>query len=248
MSKEERERLIFQLFAESSDLLSYGDRVENRTPPEPDILLIQSNGSIRAFELVEILDQDYSSLTQRQLATKCDCHDYLKAMQEPSKTQFMKKYGDANIYIEFEGSLTRRRREQSLQQVFDFLLRLPEEVCGEVSLEGESVQNLINYLNISRSNLVGPLFDIQSLVWVGDPTKGLIRKKLEKTYKTSHPISLLAYIETNPMYPDDVWLAELDTFLCDLKNDCQFEFIYVFDCASKTIKRSWCRDSQSLHQ
>ncbi|PPD33384.1 MAG: hypothetical protein CTY19_07645 [Methylomonas sp.] len=245
MTKEERERLIFQLFAESSDLLSSGDRVESKSPPEPDVLLTQSDGSNRAFELVEILDQDYSSLTQSQLTTKSDCYVYLNAMQEPSQTQFIKKYANADIHIEFEDSLTRRRRQQSLEQVFDFLLRLPEEASGEVSLEGESVQNLIKYLNISRSNLVGPLFDIQSLVWVGDPTIDLIRKKLEKNYKTSYPISLLAYIETNPMYPDDVWLAELDTFLCELKNNCQFEFIYIFDCASKTIKRSWCRDSQS---
>jgi len=243
MPKEERERLIFNIFATASGLATAGSRIESRSPPEPDILLTKSDGACLAFELVEILDQGYSGSTQRQFDTKSVFYKHLDAMPEPARSRFKEKYANADIHIEFDEKLTLRRRERSLEQVFNAILCLPDEVAGEVSIEDEHLQKIVKYLLVNRGKFSGPLFDIQSAVWVGDPTVDSIRTKLEKIYETSHPVSLLAYIETNPMYPDDVWQTDLDNFLSELGIACQFESIYVFDCSSKEVKRSWRRDS-----
>lgn len=243
MPKEERERLIFSLFAKSAGLTTAGSSIESRSPPQPDILLTESDGTCVAFELVEILDQGYSGSTQRQFDTKSVFYKHLDAMLEPTRSRFRGKYADADIHIEFDEKLTLRRREQSLQQVFNALLCLPDEISGEVPIEDDCLQKIVKYLYINRGKFSGPLFDIQSAVWVGDPTVDSIRTKLDKTYDSPHPVGLLAYIETNPMYPDDVWLTELDNFLAELGRDCQFDSIYVFDCSSRAVKRSWRRDS-----
>jgi hypothetical protein len=239
--KEERERLIFSLFSRELDLTDAGSRVESRPPPEPDILLTKSDETCIAFELVEILDQDYSGSTQRQLDTKSACYVHLDAMPEREQSRFREKYANADIHIEFDEKLTLRRRKQSLDQVFNALIGLPNDVEGEIAIDDERLQKFVQYMHVNRGNFSGPLFDIQSAIWVGDPTTDLIRAKLEKLYETPHPIRLLAYIETNPMYPDDVWQTDLDDLLKELDSTCQFESIYVFDCTSKEVKRLWCR-------
>lgn len=248
MQKEERERLIFNIFATASGLATAGSRIESRPTPEPDILITKSDGACFAFELVEILDQGYSGSTQRQFDTKSAFYQYLDAMPEPTKSRFKVKYANADIHIEFDEELTLRRRERALEQVFNAFLCLPDAVSGEVSIEDASLQKIVKHLHVNRGKFSGPLFDIQSTVSVGDPTVDSIRTKLEKIYKTSHPVSLLAYIETNPMFPDDVWQTNLDNFLSKLGIACQFEAIYVFDCSSKEVKRSWRRDSKPFNR
>lgn len=99
----------------------------------------------------------------------------------------------------------------------------------------------IDRIAIDRGQFIGPLFDVQSVVRVGDPTVNAIAKKMAKTYQTKGTRSLLAYIDTNPMFPDEIWLSNLDEYFLTLDEACQFQSIYVYDCRSKSIKRTWRR-------
>ena len=241
--KEKRERLIFSIFATAAGFSTTGSRIESRPPPEPDILLVSPEGTHIAFELVEILDQGYSGSTQRQLDTKSAFYDHLGAMPDRHQSRFKEKFFNADIHIEFDETLTLKRRAKSIDKVFHFLLDLPDDVVGEVSIDDQRFQKIVTYIHVNRGNFSGPLFDIQAAVWLGDPTVDSIRTKLKKTYETAYPVRLLAYIETNPMYPDEVWQADLDEFFNELGSTCLFESIYVFDCSSKEVKRHWLRDS-----
>jgi hypothetical protein len=97
----------------------------------------------------------------------------------------------------------------------------------------------VERISVHRGGFVGPLFNASSAVWVGDPTQKAIESKLEKIYEPQGVLKLLAYIDGNPMFPDDVWLADLDKFLTSLDASCQFKEIFVYDCRSNSIKRHW---------
>ena len=64
---------------------------------------------------------------------------------------------------------------------------------------------------------------------------------MSKTYEPQGQLNLLAYIDTNPMFPDEVWLADLDDYLATLDARCQFAKIFVYDCSSSRVKRTWLR-------
>ena len=242
IAKDERERIVFEMFARSIGLYVDGASIESRISPEPDILFSPSKAAPKAFELVEILDREYSNLFQRQLDTKQACNDFLDGLPATDKAQFKQKYSNADIFLSFRNDLTSRRRKSALPRIFEELLRLSEGVSGTIFNDGGALDSVLEYATINRGRFVGPMFDASSVVRVGDPTVDAIQSKMTKTYKTRYDVSLLAYIETNPMFPDDVWLASLAVYLEELDDACQFASIFVYDCASGEVKRAWHRD------
>lgn len=65
LPKQERERIVFGEFSVAAGLMP-GGWFCSRPEPEPDILYESDNGVSLAFELVEIIDQDYSNSIERQ--------------------------------------------------------------------------------------------------------------------------------------------------------------------------------------
>ena len=45
--------------------------------------------------------------------------------------------------------------------------------------------------------------------WSSDPTRTIVRKKLNKLYVTSHPVELLLYTDGRVVSPDDIILGEV---------------------------------------
>lgn len=236
ISKEERERLIFGLFAQAAGLMP-GGSFTSRKPSEPDILYVDSNGSQSAFELVEILDRDYSSTVSRQLGTKDLCISYLESLSPGRQGAFRSKYANANIFIAFRENLSMRRREYALPALFEQLMSLPDGFLGDTLDDG--LHPLVERVSIYRSKFVGPMFDAPSVVRVGDPTVEAIEGKLAKSYEPQGRLKLLAYIDGNPMFPEEMWLSNLDVFLGGLDGTCQFTEIFVYDCRANSIKRHW---------
>lgn len=241
--KDERERAVFELFAKAEAHFTAASTIESRPEPEADILLSLPSGERRAFELVEILDQGYASSLQCQLNTREACYKHLESMEGNAKKDFKDRFADADIFLAFRGNLTFQRRKRALSKIFQYLLSLPPGAVGNFSIENGTLEKVLEYITIQRGDFEGPMFDASSYVRMGDPTVEAIRSKLGKAYKSTHELNLLAYIETNPMFPDDVWLSGLDKYLATLDMSCQFANIYVYDCRVGTIKRSWRRDS-----
>lgn len=48
------------------------------------------------------------------------------------------------------------------------------------------------------------------------PTVGAIKGKFTKRYEPQGKLKLLAYIDGNPMFPEEIWLADLDDLLAGL--------------------------------
>jgi hypothetical protein len=238
LSKEEYERVVFERFATAAGLLP-GGTFDSRPTPEPDILYVTDSGVQRAFELVEIIDRDFSATIGQQLGTKEICYSYLDALPTDEADAFRAQYGDADIFVGFKDSLSRQWRKNALPRIFTALRSLPAGFTGEAFNDGGRLDALLDRIAVYRGRFNGPLFDVPGVSWVGDPTVDAISGKMAKKYTPQGELSLLAYIDTNPMFPDDVWLPDLDEYLKSLDQTCQFAHIYVFDCRSSSVHRTW---------
>nr|WP_316642596.1 hypothetical protein [uncultured Roseateles sp.] len=243
LTKDQRERAIFEAFAIAAGLLQKGDTFESQQPPELDILLHSIELGDQAFELVEILDQGLQSSTGLQINTKSVCRVFLESMPDAGRNSFCAKYSNACIAFGFHGDYSLQRRKNFLPSLFTALRSLPDGFEGDADICSLKLQKTLSFLTVNRGSFVGPMFDASSAVWVGDPTVDAIRGKTKKKYVTPHPLNLLAYIESHPMFPDDVWLPDLDAYLSSLDSSCQFERIYVFDVQKGSVERVWHRDS-----
>jgi hypothetical protein len=237
LSKGKRERLVFERFATALGLLP-GGLFDSRPTPEPDILYMSDSGAPRAFELVEILDQEYSARMSQQLGTKQACQAYLDALPAADAAALCAQYSDADIFIGLRDRQSIQRRRNALPRVFAALRSLPEGFTGDAFDGGGPLNELLDRITIHRG-VNGPLFDAPNVTWVGDPTVDALRGKMTKRYTPQGELSLLAYIDANPMFSDDIWLNDLDEYLATLDQTCQFAHIYVFDCRSNSVRRAW---------
>jgi hypothetical protein len=242
MTKEEREREIFRLFATKTGLLPDG-AFESRKPDEPDILYTSLTGVNLAFELVEILDRDYSSSLGRHLDIKDACLEHLHSLPSETRAAFEQEFSNADIFLSFKPNISVRRCKNTLPRIFTALLQLPPGTTGSIFTGECGFEAVLGDAFINRGHFNGPLFDTSSVTWVGDPTVETIASKMNKSYTPRGELNLLAYIDGNPMYPDDVWLPDLDDYLDSLDSSCQFKHIYVFQCSTKAIRRVWHTDA-----
>lgn len=238
-SKSIREREIFEVFAKVAKLGP--GTVESRPEPEPDILFLPITGEAQSFELVEILDNALSAATARTLDTKDACLDYLSTLPSLEQARFTAKYSNADICLAFNPDVAMPRRKALLPKIFQSLLSAPDDFEGDLPNTGSSLARYINYISIHRASFIGPMFDTPCTTWMGDPTVAAIDSKMAKTYSTTASLNLLAYIDSNPMRPEEVWNANLDEYLETLDESTQFKRIVVFHLRKATICREWRR-------
>ena len=239
-SKQLSEQAVFASFAKAVDLPAH--TFESRPEPEPDIMYRPTIGEVLAFELVEILDQSSAHFIDQQLEAKSLCLEYLDSLPSDQATAFRAKYANADISIDFVAGLSKQRRKNLLPQLFQHFDDLPTGFIGKAPNGPYQLPSSVREIVITRG-VVGPTFDAPSFVRMGDPTVPAINAKMSKHYEPKGPLALLAYIDGNPMFPDDVWLANLDCYLESLGPECQFELIYVFDYRSEEVRRTWRRDA-----
>lgn len=241
-SKEERERVVFAHFGRTAGLLPHGS-FTSRPVPEPDILYTAADGTRLAFELVEIIDRDYKASVGQSSSTQDACHALLDRMPAAEAIAFRTAFSNADIALDFRDGMSVQRRKNALPDIFKFLMQLPPGFTGDVFEDGNPLEPFLSHMYVNRGRFNGPLFIDSSATWVGDPTVDALAGKMLKTYEPLGQLNLLAYIDTNPMLPDEVWLADLDNYLATLDPGCQFAKIFVYDCGTSRIRRIWQRSA-----
>ncbi|MBB3103744.1 hypothetical protein [Azomonas macrocytogenes] len=225
MNKEEKERSLFNEFALVAGFLPGGE-LFSKAPPEPDILYKGHDGSIIAFELVEITDQDLECAINKGLSLKNECISCMESLSSEKRIKFDLLYDDADISFDIKAMTIPKVRE-TLPRFFDGLLDLPSGFSGHVKVNSYDV-------SISRGRFKGPCFNPIQSTFIADETESTISKKLNKKYTHQGDIRLLAYISTDLTLPG--WRANLDRFLGLLNSQtCQFKKIYVYKCGTDEI-------------
>jgi len=147
ITKDHRERLIFERFARTAGLLGAGLHFESREPPEPDIFYRAPSGEKRAFELVEIIDQGYQGSSGLSMKTKAICQEFLQALPEPDGVKFRTKYSNADITLQFRPNFTLQRCRNALPKLFAALSTLPDNTSGDISTHDLDLEKEISFLH-----------------------------------------------------------------------------------------------------
>lgn len=230
----DQELSIFRRFVDICGLNINLSSIEKRDPPAPDIFCrTNSNGEI-SFELVELIDEHFASGTRRHFdgAKLLRClYDNLPSQK---RKQFDMLYHDADLQFGFCDDATIEKLKHKLPLV-DELLGQPEHCQGELSsFSDPNLAKVLRFVRVNRG-IVGPLFDVETYMRIGDPTPRNLISKFEKTYKADCPIELLAYIDSNPMFPDDIWKPGVEQLIQGRTSLGQFTKVWVVDVYKKII-------------
>lgn len=186
-----KEIYIFRKFAKlcpySTDLRS----IIKKEPLEPDISCSLSDGSIIAFELTEIVDEDLIRLFSDSIRLKEAFNDELEKLEA--------NFNNALIYIAFTEGILFRRKKNSIQKIIYYLLTLDKTTEGV--FRPKDLIDIVKFITISRG-VMGPVIDVESFAWIDDPCKEYIKKSLKKNMKQNQIILsflfIMSYNQKNP--------------------------------------------------
>lgn len=193
---------IFKKFAELYPYLINPNSIKKKDPPEPDISCSLSDGSILAFELVEIIDEDLAMARYDSLRLEEAFKDVLKKQPQKRK-QFELNFNNAITKVIFNKKISFRRKKNSVPIIIDYLLTLDKTAEGKFSPKG------LNKVLIDRGKFkVRPKIEVDHSAWIHDPCKENILKKFKKKYKINSRTELLAYYEVQPKLLENYQLLD----------------------------------------
>ncbi len=239
MDQAEREREIFEAFAEIAPFTVLPCSIESRNPPEPDILCQIENYGQVAFELTELIDEAYMAHIALVFDTKQYLNSYWQSeLNAADSTLFRNKYSDALLHFEYSQETSLKERKVAAKKAFPKLLHLPNNADGEFLKSDPELAPVLQWIQISRIGLTESIIDISSYVRLGDPTAQAITKKFKKNYECDYPIELLTHINWGIMPHEEVWIASAEKAASQLSSS-PFRKIWVFDNADKKIKYAY---------
>lgn len=216
-TKPELERFVFECFS-STGLLKVKD-FESRPEPEPDILAALQDDSKVAVELTQADDPNLIELqntAQRMSVNLKNRRGELRNIDDLAGCSF---------HVSFFEKVSHGKRNRFLPNVIEAINNngpLPSQPI----LDGKEVIGSIRCFK--HESVSAPDFTVSNATHVGDYLCKAIRKKLEKEYKTSHPIYLLVWAQS--LWLTEMWYGEVSDIA---RAQTKFERIFVLDYPSK---------------
>lgn len=172
---------------------------EKRDPPEPDILCEMAERGKVAFELVEVIDQDLAQGLYGKLRLETIIRDRYRGLEPHEKDIIKEHVGNALMNIRFLPALSFRQRVMAIPQIFAEMKSIDPTFEGDyVPPPGSPLGTLVKQIMVSRGDFRGPIWDIESVTWFGDPSLDRIKEKFGKHYQADSPIELLVYFDLQP--------------------------------------------------
>ena len=239
MNKQaEREKEVFKSFIEDAGLECSINSFEKRCPPAPDILCEFKDSQYVAFELVEILDNEFKNRNVRYSGTNKMFKNHLKEMPSNKEKIFREKFENALLYFHFNDNCSTKQRESVLKQLFDILQSLESDYEGTINssdFKPKMLAKFIGHITIQRNYSAGLTFECNAGGFVGFDIIETLEKKYLKKYCSDHPIELLVYIDTNPLLPGNYWQEEVLDYLRRNFNKSCFRKIWIYKTQSHEI-------------
>jgi hypothetical protein len=245
-SQARSELAVFRTFAEVCPLNIIPESIAKRNPPEPDVFCALADSEEEVgFELVEIIDEGWASLTSGQCREARSLQEAYLASAGEYRLALDERIANALVYVSFVANVQARRRRSAVSEILLHLSTIKPEFCGEWKpLLGTPLHGTVRAIKISRVDFPGPEFDVEAAAAIGDPTLERVRGKCRKSYASAHPIELLAYYELQPQSPKALWLPRLDSFVRENFDASPFRRLWVFDVGSRSISYSFARPSR----
>jgi hypothetical protein len=227
----ERERRIFGLFAEASSLKIDPESIYSPAPPAPDVLCT-ANGELLAFELVELIDQEYARRIDLLARTQVLLRD-LPSKLEPGVRQALSEVGDPYIAFDFAPGLRPPDREQAAFEALKWLTQ-QEHIEGHHELPSPLAAQ-IESIHVHHWKW-GLRLDSSGASYVSDPTLERLEKKFSKKYEINRPIELLMYTEIDLLLPEDVWRATVEPYVAEHLDASPFRRVWLFKAGTSSVE------------
>jgi hypothetical protein len=231
LSKEARERRIFQSFIEVAPLTVLPDSVRSVAPPAPDILCeIQGRGLV-AFELVEIVTPEF--IREKNNGQKLEKTFKTESQGHP---EMKHKFQDAIIHVGFFKTLPINQCLLVVPEVIALLVKQSKNIAGYIPVPN-SLQKVVSVIEVHRGIYNGPIFDLMDMTkHTEEIFKQITIKCKTKDYVTEHPLELLAHYTNQPASDGLNWKSECHDYMLRTLVDSKFERVWIFDSWSNTIK------------
>ena len=226
----EKEINIFKKFAKLCHYSINLSSIIKKEPPEPDISCSLSDGSILAFELVEIIDEDLARSRYDSPRLEEAFKDVLKK-QPQRRRQFELNFNNAITKVIFNKKISLRRKKNSVPIIIDYLLTLDKTAEGKFSPKG------LNKVLIDRGKFkVRPKIEVDRSAWINDPCKKNILKKFKKNYKIYSRTELLAYYEVQPKLLENYQLLdEVKKPIIEHIKESVFQRVWIYSVIENEI-------------
>jgi len=235
-SKDELE--IFGRFMTARGMQAKPALYRKRPDPEPDILFDHPTEGPIAFEVVEIIDENWARVRASTKTLTKAVRTAFESLPEPTRLSLTRKYSDADIGLHFKPGMSRNQRSNKLPGILTELAMLPAVTEGPTLDEHPPYADVLFNIFVHRApSISGPHFHASDVTSVSDETVATIRGKIEKAdrYQTTAPMELLAYTDANAAeFPDDVWQSNLKEYFA-LNPVVRFRKIWVFNVRTDTV-------------
>lgn len=230
----ERELRVFRNFAEQCPLGIVPESIESANPPAPDILCTTKSGERIAFELVELIDQDYARGLDVLFKTLKMLSELPQRLPEDLRERLIKQLGGgAFISFDFVASLPLRDRENAAVDALRWLLDRREAIEDHNDVDGD-LRSRVSIVHV-RPWKWELRFDSSSFSRLEDPTIERLQAKFGKTYRSEYPIELLMYTEIDLIMPDDVWRPTVEPFIHSNIDRSPFRRVWLYKGGAASI-------------
>jgi hypothetical protein len=192
--RDEEELRVFREFLVQADLPVVPESIEKRHPPEPDILCSLSDDSRIAFELVEVCHRENAVF----FGSAGVIGDLLEKtyVELPSelRRRFDFRFAGRPLSFSFTPDATRNRIRVALPRIFAELIDQADK-DGQFSGFSTGIQKVLRTVRIAgRVYEPGrPAFNVAGSFQPEDVVVETVQSKVSKSYRTPHPIELLAH-------------------------------------------------------
>jgi hypothetical protein len=185
--------------------------IDSRTPPEPDILCTTTSGSQRAFEIVEIIDQEFARANQSMLTLKSEFERSFSSLGSTQKSALQTVLNNAAVFVTYADGTTLQERCTAIPAILKFLTGVNSTAVGDFNADGmPGLKPIVKMVRILRGNFNGPSWNVTTVGLLSDPSMQRLADKFAKRYtSTAEAIELLAYFRFQPKpLPDFVPIIE----------------------------------------
>lgn len=235
-NKDAKELAAFRKFVQVARLPIDMNSIQKVPPPSPDISCKDTSGIELAFELVELLDQDFAS-GMNWLHAEHLIRSAYEHLPTQERAGFDSLYGNADLYFTFAEGATMKTVARHARQILVALLRQAISFEGGIDTFADgAVSSIVRSITVSRGDFTGPCFSIANYIRVGDPTPRALNQKFTKSYQSRVPVELVAYIDRNLMFPDSVWRPLTENFFKRALTFGAFRKVWIVDLVNGKVE------------
>jgi len=228
------ELIVFQRFAKHYPAKLV--RIQTRNPPEPDIRCSTSDGVPLAFEVVEIIDQDFARANSAMVTLKKEFEKSFVSLSGNSRLLLDASLANAAVFVTYQDGTSLQQRRSAIPAVFKFLETLKPTDSGNFDTDkDDSLKSVVKSIRILRGNFNGPSWNITTVGLLSDPTIQRLAAKFAKEYSSdAQTIGLLAFFQFQPeLLPD--FIPTIEDFVRAKIRSSQFSAVWIYSAASDKV-------------